>query len=148
MYIGEYILAKQKKKTDEASLTKQKTATGISISAGEIIHSDYDSKSWTELQQDYSNMMNGCPVISATFKLISYPLLAAKYVLETESKNPRENKCIDMVNWNLDSLYKNLRYFRKHQIDAIWTGVAIFEKIIKKADEYIFIEDEKSHRKI
>lgn len=134
---------------DEIIKREQQTNSGITASAGEIEHSDWDTKDWFELQQDYVNMMNGCPVISTTWKLIEYPLMQAKLNIDVgPSKSDRSKEAADYLRWCFDNLNRKESYLRKHKLKAIWSGVSFHECIEKKGDKYNYLQDGKEFNKL
>lgn len=136
-------MPKFNKQTDTAIIDKeQKTSSGITVSAGEIEHSDWDKKDWRELQQDYVNMLNGCPVISTTWKLIEYPLMQSAMKINVgKSKSDKSKEAVDYLYWCFDNIHKGTPYLKRHKLKAILYGCAFHEVIKKRADKYEFVRN-------
>ncbi|MBU2061402.1 MAG: hypothetical protein KKH44_06065 [Bacteroidetes bacterium] len=129
--------------------SEQESNSGISLAAGEITHSDWDDTDWKTLQQDYVNMMNGCPVISTTWKLIEYPLMQSELRIEVgKSGSDRSKEAVDYLYWCFDNLSKKINYLKKHKLKAIYMGCSFHEIIEKRADKYKYIQDGTNYSKL
>ncbi len=117
--------------TDKIIKKEQKTNTGIYITAGDIDHSDYDLKSWTELQEDYTHMRDGHAIISTTIDILKYPILMSEYRIESKNK-----ECEDYVCWVLDNLLKGFDYFKRHKLLALDFGLSLHEMVVKRGEKY------------
>lgn len=127
---------------DEIIKKEQQTNTGITVASGDITHSDWDSKDWRELQKDYIEMINGCPVISTTWNLIEYPLLQSEMkILSGKSNSEKAKEAVDYLYWCFDNLYKKPSYLKKHKIRAFYQGVSFHEIIEKRGDKYEFVKN-------
>lgn len=116
---------------DEVIRREQKTNAGMYISAGEIEHSDYDSKDWQKLQQDYYDMRNGDAVISKTLNMIINKLAQAEFRIEGRNKKVNE-----YVEWSLNRINGGFTKMVRHLLLALPFGLSMAEKIVKKADKY------------
>ena len=120
-------MPKFKNNLEDAIYRKQKTTSGLYISAGEIDHSDYDSKDWSELQRDYTHMRNGNGLISTTIEILKMPVALAGW--EIEGENEEVN---NYVKWVLKSLYKGFNYFKRHKLLALDFGLMVHEMVVEK----------------
>lgn len=117
--------------TDKIIKKKQQTNTGIYVTAGDIDHSDYDTKSWKDLQKDYTHMRDGHAIISTTVDILKYPILMSGYRVESKNKEAE-----DFIYWVYDNLYKGFDYFRRHKLLALDFGLAMHEVVIKRGDKF------------
>lgn len=120
-----------KTSTDKIIEKEQKTNTGIYITAGDIDHSDYDTKDWSDLQKDYTHMRDGHALISTTVDILKYPILMSEYRIESKNKEVE-----DYCYWVLNNLEKGFDYFRRHKLLALDFGLSLHEVIIKRGDKY------------
>ena len=138
-----------KQTDDEIIKNEQKTNSGITLSAGEISHSDWDSKDWRDLQKDYTEMINGCPIISTTWQLIEFPLMSANIDIKPgKSQSDKSKEAVDYLYWFFDNLYKGEPYLRRHKLSSIYKGLQLHEVIIKKGDKYEYIQNNMKSSKL
>jgi len=137
-----------KKKNKIKKEVKPDLNSGLFVASGEITSSDYDEKTWTELQKEYWNMSNGCPIITATLNLIKYPILSAGHRIQVGSDSDKAKQATDYIEWCLSNIYKGFDYFLRHKLQAIELGCSFSEKLIKQGDEYRYFEGEKEFKKI
>jgi hypothetical protein len=117
--------------TDKIIKREQKTNTGIYVTAGDIDHSDYDTKDWSDLQKDYTKMRDGHALISTTIDILKYPILMSEYRIESKNKEVE-----DYLYWVYDGLEKGFDYLRRHKMLALDFGVQMHEEIIKRGDKF------------
>jgi hypothetical protein len=119
------------KPTDLIIKKAQKTNTGIYVTAGDIEHSDYDTKSWSDLQKDYTHMRDGHAIVSTTIDILKFPILMSEYKVESENKEAE-----DYVYWVYKNLYKGFDYLRRHKMLALDFGLQMHEVIMKRGDKF------------
>lgn len=126
-------MAKKKNrfKPEKVIEQNQETNSGLYVNAGEITHSDNDSKDWTELQADYTKMRNSDALLSTTIDVLKYPILMSKHRIETPNEDVRK-----YVEWVFDGLYKGLQYFKYHKLLALDFGLQMHEMVIMRGDRY------------
>ena len=72
-------MPKVNKKPDDLIIeNEQKTTPGLIAGGNTIQHNELDLVDHLELVKDFDAMIKGCPSISASLKLITYPLESAK----------------------------------------------------------------------
>ena len=116
--------------TDKTIEKNQKTNTGIYVSAGDIEHSDFDSKDWNDLQKDYTSMRNGHAIISTTVDILKFPIQMSEYRLEGPNKEAN-----DYARWVYENIYKGFDYLRRHKLLGLDFGLSMHEMIVKKGDK-------------
>ena len=130
-------MAKENKQTDEKIIEqKQQSTPGLYVTAGEIQHSDWDDIDWSTLQKDYVKMIDGCPIISTTLKMLKYPLLNAGFRFECENKTDKSKEAEDYLYWCFDNLDKGYEYFLKHQLKGLDNGLSMFEIVEKRGVKF------------
>lgn len=125
-------MAKFKPHPDDKIIEKQqKSNTGIYISAGDIEHSDYDDKDWSDLQKDYTHMRDGHALISTTIDILKFPILMSEYRMESKNKEAE-----DYMYWVFNNLEKGFEYFKRHKLLALDFGLSMHEMVIKRGDKF------------
>jgi hypothetical protein len=126
------------KKTEEIKITdkNQKTLPGLFISGGEIDHSDYDTKSWSELQQNYTNMRNGDPMISTSVDILKYPILRAERMIEQGRNTETARQAVEYIEFCYDNMFKPFSYLKYHKLLALEYGLSLHETIIQNNMKY------------
>jgi hypothetical protein len=117
----------KKRDIEKEIKSNQKTNTGIWVQAGEIDHSDHDTKDWSDLQNDYVKMRNGHALISTTIDILKYPILMSEWRIE--GKNKEVNHYIQFV---FENLYKGFEYFKRHKLLALDFGLSMHEMVLEK----------------
>lgn len=127
---------------DDLIKREQDTTPGLIASSGEIQHNEYDDIDWTDLQKDYKKMLDGCPVISTTMKLMKYPLMSVGERFDIpKNATDRSKEAQEFLYFCKDKMINTYRYYKRHKLRALELGVSIHEKIIERGYKYKFIKN-------
>jgi len=124
-------MSKRNRNVTETIKSNQKTNTGIWVQAGVIEHSDYDTKSWTDLQKDYVKIRDGNALASTTIDILKYPILQSEWRIE--GINKEVNAYVQFV---FENIYKGFDYFKRHKLLALDFGLSMHEMVVDKAFKY------------
>jgi hypothetical protein len=132
-------MAGRKPKTTNEQIAEvskdQKTIPGLTVMGGVIEQSDYDSTTtYQTKQQDYSDMLNGDAMISASINILLYPIINSDYridpgVYESEKPNDLATEVAEYINSCFKNLFPSYREYIYHIVQAIPKGFIMFEKL-------------------
>lgn len=132
-----YIMPSRKEHPDDLIIKQQeifknkKTNPGMAVTAGEIANSDWDSKNWRELQEDYSKMRISDAVIAISLNAIKMPILRIERKLEAGRNTEEARFALEYIEYVFDNLIGGFQELKYHLLLAIDYGVVFFEKIIQ-----------------
>jgi hypothetical protein len=107
--------------------TKQKTASGLIVSSGQITQSIYDDLPIETLITDITKMRNADCIASSSLRTMKMPLIQAGYTIDISKKDSRSQEIIDYCYWALEKIdYQKYKY---HKLLALDYGFALFEKV-------------------
>ena len=120
-------------KFKEAKKQKPETNSGIYVTAGQIEHSDFDDKDYSEQQKTYTQMLNGEPIISRCSSLLQLPILQAEYRIEHDAENQEAADYLDFVWQNIEGGIQN---FKKHALKCVPFGLSMGENLFTRGERW------------
>jgi hypothetical protein len=121
---------------DNTTAHGKETRTGLIVSSGVIIQSDWDQKDFREKQKDYDDMRKGDGVINGNLNASQLPLLNAGWNIEKGRDSEKAEEAANYIKWQFTNFKKGFDYFRRHCLLAIPLGCSFFERIERKGVKY------------